>query len=107
VEERDIKAPLVYVMGRDIDAETAHYVFSTTPCGCAVVASPKDFEVAHQYVDGVFEAVDETACRELAAHLARSTGLPVLTIGEGKGIKAVYSTDEEEDLCLSNLTKMN
>jgi hypothetical protein len=107
VEERDIKAPLVYVMGRDIEAEAAFYVFTHTPCSCAVVASGRDYDIAKQWVSGVFQAADESACRELASHLARSTGLPVLTIGEGKGMKAVHSSGDEEEICLSNLTFTN
>lgn len=107
MEERDIKAPLLYVMGRDIDAEAAHYVFTTTPCIYGVVTSSTDFQVAQQYVQEVLKAEDESACQEMALHVARATGLPVLTIGEGKGIKAVYSSGDEEELCLSNLTFTN
>lgn len=107
MEEIDIKAPLLYVMGRDIDPEAAYYVFTHTPCSCAVVASAEDHELTKQWVSGVFQAADESACKDLALHLARATGHPVLTIGKGKGMKAVYSSDEEEDLCLYKQTSMN
>lgn len=107
MEEHDIKAPLLYVLGRDIDPEHAYYIFTLTPCSCAVVASDKDFQIAKQWVSGVFQATDESACKDLALHLARATGLPVLTIGEGKGMKAVYSSGEEEDLCLFKQTSMS
>lgn len=107
MEERDIKAPLLYVMGRDIDPEKAHFVFALTPCLLAVAFSSKDFDVAQHYVQSVLQAVDESACQEMALHIARATGLPVLTFGEGKDIKAVYSSGDEEELCLSNLTYTN
>ena len=107
MEERDIKAPLLYVMGRDIDAEAAHYVFTLTPCAYGVVVSPKDFQVINQYVREVLQAGDDSACQEVALHVARTTGLPVLTTGEGKGMKAVYSNGDEEEICLSSLTFTN
>jgi hypothetical protein len=107
MQESDIKTPLVYVMGRDIRPDDVHYVFTITPCYCAVVTSAKDFEIAKHHVREVLEAEDESACRDLALHVARAMGLPVLTVGEGKGMKAVYSNDEEEEICLSNLTSMN
>jgi hypothetical protein len=107
MEERDIKAPLVYVMGRDIDREVAERVFILTPCVYGVVVSAHDCLIAYEHVDKVLKAVDESACRDVALHLARATGLPVLTIGEGKGMKAVYSNGDEEEICLSNPTKTN
>ena len=94
-------------MGRDIDAEAAHYVFTITPCAYGVVVSPTDFQIAKQHVREVMKAEDDSACQEVALHVARATGLPVLTIGEGKGMKAVYFNGDEEEICLSNLTSVN
>jgi len=94
-------------MGRDIRPEDAHYVFTLTPCMYAVVTGANEFDIAKHYAPNILKAEDATACRDMALHVARLCGLPVLTIGEGKGMKAVYSSDEEEDLCLSNLTSMN
>jgi hypothetical protein len=107
MEEKDIRAPLLYVMGRDIRPEDAHYVFSLTPCMYGVVTSDKDYRVAKHYVPHMLKAEDESACHDMSLHVARLNGLPVLTIGEGKGMKAVYSNGDEEELCLSNLTSTN
>ena len=104
MEENDIRAPLLYVMGRDILPEHAHYVFSLTPCVYGVVNSSKDYDVVKHYVPNVLKAEDDLACYEVALHLARASGLPVLTVDEGKGMKAVYSTGDEEEICLSNRT---
>jgi hypothetical protein len=104
VEESDIKAPLYYVIGKDVKAETAQYVFTITPCFYGVVSKHADVAVVQPYVTEVLKAEDETACREIASHVARSYGSPVLLVGEGNQITAVYSTGEEETLCLSNLT---
>lgn len=94
-------------MGRDIDPEAAYYIFTHTPCFYSVVTSDKDFQVAKRYVQDMLKAEDDLACYEVALHVARATCLPVLTIGEGKGMKAVYSNSDEEEICLSNLTLMN
>jgi len=107
MEENDIRAPLLYVMGRDIDPEKAHCVFALTPCIYGVVTCSKDFDVAKHYVPHMLKAEDELACYEVALHLARASGLPVLTIDEGKGMKAIYSNSDEEEICLSNLTYTN
>ena len=102
MEESDIKAPLYYVIGKDIKAESAHYVFTITPCYYGVVSRHADVAVVQPYVTEVLKAEDETACREIAAHVARSYGSPVLLVGEGNQITAVYSTGEEETINVSS-----
>ncbi len=106
MEESEIKAPLYYVLGRDIppkELEAAWWVFNITPCATGVVSRHTDRDMINPIVHGVFKADDETACRELAAHLARTTGSPTITVGEGKGMTAVFHDGSEADICLSNL----
>jgi hypothetical protein len=55
----------------------------------------------------MLKADDETACEELAAHLSRATGCPMLTVGEGKDMTAVFFDGSRQTICLSNLTEMN
>lgn len=94
-------------MGRDIDTDKAQYVFTITPCYRGVVSRHTDRTLIQPFVLDVLQAADEHACCEIAAHVARSTKTPVLTVGDGKELVAVYSTGEVETLCLSNLTAQN
>ena len=110
MEEVDINAPIYYVLGRDVsegDLCAAHFIFTITPCGTGVVSRYTDRELIQPFVFEVLKAEDETACGELAAHLARSTGCPMLTVGEGKDMTAVYSDGRKEQICLSSLTATN
>lgn len=105
MEESEIHVPLFYVLGREATEETlcmAHSVFITTPCFTGVVGRHKDKELIQPFVVEVLQAPDEAAGRELAAHVARASHLPVLTVDEGKVLTAVYPDGEEE--CLSRLT---
>lgn len=100
MEESDIHVPLFYVLGRDATDETlclAHSVFVTTPCFAGVVSRHKDKDLIQPLVNEVLQATDECACRELAAHVARASHQPVLTVGEGKTLTAVYPGGEEEE----------
>ncbi len=107
MQEADIRAPLVYVMGRNIKAEEAFTVFSITPCFTAVVSTHADHQIVQQYVQEVLKAEDDSVSQELATHVARTTGKPVLTLCDGAGMSALYSDGEKEDLCLSKLTSMS
>lgn len=110
MEEYSIRVPLYYVVGRDMskkELEAAQWVFNLTPCATAVVSRHSDKTIAEPFVYQVLKAEDEAACRDLAAHLARSTNRPMLTIGEGKEMVAVYADGREELICLSNLTSMS
>lgn len=110
MEEIDIRAPLYYVLGRDItrcDLEAAHFVFTITPCSTAVVSRHPDKTLVEQFVFEILKADDESACRDLAAHLARTTGMPMLTVGDGKDMTAVYHDGTEEIICLCRLTGTN
>lgn len=107
MEEVDINAPLYYVLGRDIsegDLCVAHFVFTITPCSTGVVSRHGDKSLIQPFVFAVLRADDETACKELAAHLSRTTGCPTLTVGEGQDMTAVYHDGKEETICLSKLT---
>ena len=110
MEEVDIRAPLYYVLGRDIpqgDLVAAHFVFTITPCSTGVVSRHTDKALVEHFVFQTLKAHDETACEELAAHLSRSTGCPMLTVGEGKDMTAVYFDGQRETICLSSLTATN
>lgn len=110
MEESDIRAPLFYVLGREATEETlcmAHAVFVHTPCYTGVVGRHKDKTLIQSFVVEVLQAPDEGACKEMAAHVARTSHLPVLTVDVGNVLTAVYPDGEEEELCLSKLTGMN
>lgn len=107
MDEGDINQPLFYVMGRKSDPLVVEKLLTITPCFHAVVCKHGDRDLVLPLVEEVWQADDEKACNEFAAHISRSTGRSVLTVGEGKDLKAVYSNGEEEILCLSNLTSMN
>lgn len=110
MEESDIKAPLYYILGRDMnkeDLEAAQWVFNITPCATGVVSRHEDRTLVDPIVYQVFKAEDESACNDLAAHLARSTCRPMITVGEGNQLKAVYHNGVVETICLSKLTLMN
>src|SRR5258708_3798158 len=107
MEEGDIRAPLYYVMGRKADVDAVQLLLTITPCFNGVVCSHDDKVLIQPLVYEVLQANDVTACNEIAAHVARTTGRSVLTVGDGKEVKAVYSNGEEETLCLSKLTSMN
>lgn len=110
MEEVDIRAPLYYVLGRDIaqgDLVAAHFVFTITPCSTAVVCRHTDRSLVEHFVFETLKADDEVACRNLAAHLSRSTRCPMLTVGEGKDMTAVYHDGTEETICLCKLTATN
>lgn len=109
-EEVDIRAPLYYILGRDIsqgDLDGAHFVFTITPCSTGVVSRHSDKALIQPFVFQVLKAEDESACNELAAHLARATCCPMLTVGEGSQMTAVYHDGSSEKICLSNLTATN
>lgn len=110
MEEVDIRAPLYYVLGRDItqgDLCAAHFIFTITPCATGVVSRHSDKTLIEPFVFEVLKAEDESACGDLAAHLARTTGMPMLTVGEGSQMTAVYHDGGREVICLSNLTSTN
>lgn len=110
MEESAIRAPLYYVIGREMteeELEAAWWVFNITPCSSGVVTNDKDKALIGPVVWHFFKAEDESACRDLAAHLARTTGKPMLTVGAGKEMVAVYHDGAEETICLSNLTATN
>lgn len=110
MDESQIRVPLFYILGREATETTlcmAHTVFVTTPCFTGVVGRHKDKELVQSLVVEVLQAQDESACKELAAHVSRSTHLPVLTVDGGKSLTAVYSDGEEEEICLSSLTLTN
>lgn len=110
MEESDIHVPLFYVLGREATEATlcmAHSAFINTPVFTGVVGRHKDKELIQPFVVEVLQAPDELACKELAAHVARTSHLPVLTVGEGKELTAVYPGGEEETICLSSLTETN
>ena len=107
MEEVDINAPLYYILGRDIsegDICAALFVFTITPCATGVVSRHMDKTLIEPFVFEVLQAQDETACGELAAHLARSTNCPMLTVGDGKDMTAVYADGKREFICLSTLS---
>lgn len=107
MEEVDIRAPLYYVLGRGIsqgDLDAAHFVFTITPCATGVVSRHSDKVLIEQFVFDVLKADDESACKDLAAHLARATGCPMLTVGEGKDMTAVYHDGVEQQICLKTLS---
>jgi hypothetical protein len=107
MEESEIHVPLFYVLGRDATDETlcmAHSAFVNTPCFTGVVGRHKDKELIQPFVVDVLQAPDEEACRELTAHVARASRLPVLTVDVGNVLTAVYPDGEEETICLSKLT---
>lgn len=107
MEEGDIKAPLYYVMGKKANVENVQRLLSITPCFYGVACNLEEKALIEPLVNDVLKANDPTACGEMAQHAARATGRAVLIVGEGDQLKAVYSTGEEETLCLSNLTSMN
>ncbi len=110
MEEADIKAPLYYILGRDIEArdlDAAHFAFTITPCATGVACRHSDKVLLEPFVYQVLQAADEDACCDLAAHLARSTNCPTLTVGEGKEMTAVFHDGRKEQICLSNLTAMS
>lgn len=110
MEEADIRAPLYYVLGRDIaqrDLVAAHFVFNITPCSTAVVCRHSDRNLVEHFVFETLKADDDVACRELAAHLSRSINCPMLTVGEGRDMTVVYYDGTEETICLSKLTDMS
>lgn len=97
-------------MGRDIDEKAkiaAQNIFTITPCFRGVVSNHTDKTLIQPFVLDVLQAADELACCEIAAHVSRSTNTPVLTVGDGKELVAVYPTGEVETICLSNLTAQN
>lgn len=107
MEEVEINAPLYYILGRDIsegDICAAHFIFTITPCATGVVSRHEDKTLIQPFVFAVLRADDETACNELAAHLARTTHCPTLTVGEGNEMTAVYHDGGKETICLSRLT---
>lgn len=107
MEEVEINAPLYYILGRDIsegDICAAHFIFTITPCATGVVSRHGDKSFIQPFVFAVLRADDETACNELAAHLARTTHCPTLTVGEGTEMTAVYHDGRKETICLSSLT---
>lgn len=110
MEEVDIRNPLYYILGRDIsqgDIVAANFIFTITPCATGVVSRHEDKSLIQPFVFSVLKADDESACKELAAHLSRATGCPMLTVGDGTNITAVYHDGREETICLSSLTGMN
>lgn len=107
MEESEINAPLYYVMGRDVDPETVQHIFTITPCTMGVVSRHTDKTLIESLVSDILKADDETTCFEMAAHVARSNGKPVLTVGDGREVTVVYLNGEKEALCLSNLTSTN
>lgn len=105
MEETDIRAPLYYVMGRNLpqaDIDAAYCIFTITPCFMGVASKHTDRELIQPFVREMLQAPDETSCRECAAHVARATGRPVLTVGGGRQLLAVYSTGEEEAIWLTS-----
>lgn len=107
MEEGEIRQPLFYVMGRKADPLAVEKLLTITPCFHAVVCRHEDKDLVASLVEEVLQGEDEAACAEFAAHIARTTGRSVLTVGDGKDLKAVYSKGEEETLCLYNLTSTN
>lgn len=106
MEESSINVPLYYIIGRDMsreELEAAQWVFNITPCATGVVSRHGDKELIDSLVFQVLKAEDESACCDLAAHLARTTGKPMLTVGSGREFNAVYHGGEVETICLSNL----
>lgn len=106
MEESDIRAPLYYVLGRDAIEDTlcaAHTVFGVTPCHTGVVSRHSDKALIEYLVATVLQAADESACETFAAHVARISYCPVLTVGDGKELTAVYPDGEREEICLSKL----
>jgi hypothetical protein len=98
MEEKDIRAPLYYVMGRECDVEAARHVFAVTPCATGVVCSDKDREFIAPFVQQVFEAKDRIAENDLSSHLARTTGHPCLVVGNGRSLTAIYADGQYEDI---------
>lgn len=104
MEEGDIKAPLYYVMGKKANTEAVQRLLTITPCVYGLAANQEEKTLLEPLVSDVLFAYDQNASGEVAAHIARTLGMPLLLIDEGTELKAVYSTGEEETLCLSNLT---
>lgn len=99
--------PLYYILGRDMrkeDLEASHWVFNITPVATGVVSRHEDKSLVDPIVYQVLKAEDESACNTLAAHLARSLGRPMITVGNGKQLTAVYHNGVMETICLSKLT---
>ena len=106
MEESDIRAPLYYVMGRKADVEAVQVILSITPCYYGVACNAEEKVLLQPIVMEVLQALDAANCACFAEHIARTTGMPVLIVGEGKEVKAVYSTGEEE-ICSFNQIEMN
>lgn len=105
MEEGDIKAPLYYVMGRKANVEQVQRLLTITPCFYGIACTDEERALLKPLVEvDVIQALDPANLREVTAHVARSTNKAVLIAEDGDGLKAVYSTGEEEALCLSNLT---
>ncbi len=97
MEESDIKAPLYYVIGEKADVDKVQHLLTLTPCHYGVVNTYEHKVLLQPIVQEVLQADD---CTIMAEHLARSEGRPVLIIGLlVVGLKAVYSTGEEQILC--------
>lgn len=107
MEEADIRAPLYYILGREIsqgDLEAAHSVFTITPCLTGIVSRHLDKALVRPFVYEVLRAYDDAECKSLAARISHVTHCPILTVGEGKDVTAVYPDGREEALCLCKLT---
>lgn len=107
MEEADIKAPLYYVMGRKAEAEAVQLLLTITPCYYGVACNAEEKSLLQSIVIEVLQALDAANCATFAQHVARASGRPVLIVGEGKELKAVYSTGEEETICWCNPTDLN
>jgi hypothetical protein len=107
MEEADIKVPLYYVMGREADIEAVQLLLSFTPCYYGVACNAEEKLLLQPIVNTVLQALDAANCAYFAEHIARFAVNPVLIVGEGKEVKAVYSTGEEETLCSFNPTSTN
>jgi hypothetical protein len=110
MEESDICAPLYYVIGREGDSAlfaAADVAFSVTPCNIGVVANEHDKHLIKHVVEDMYLAADEAACEELSAHTARTHHRPVLTVGKGEELTAVFADGERQTICSSKLTATN
>lgn len=105
MEEGDIKAPLYYVVGKRADVEIVQRLLTITPCFFGVACTQDEYSLLLPLVEDVLQAVDEGHRNSVVDHIAHTTGKPVLIVGEGNDLKAVYSTGEEETIkCSSKQT---
>lgn len=103
--------PLFYVMARGLDQKHLDAIgdaLCLTPCQAVVISDLLDSAIAWNFAPMVMRASDELIALKIARETAIRNGMPVLVIGNAKGVlDAIYRDGHVESVGVTTNANSN